>query len=81
LIAKDELIENRKTLGVRAQRRKSGVHINIAILACLRKETARRQQWQPRSTIFVTGEATPKGAEHARFRATWFNETELVHRQ
>jgi hypothetical protein len=61
LIAKDELIENRKTLGVRAQRRKSGVHINIAILACLRKETARGQQWQPRSTIFVTGEATPKG--------------------
>jgi hypothetical protein len=38
LIAKDELIENRKTLGVRAQRRKSGVHINSAILAWLGRE-------------------------------------------
>ena len=60
-LSKDELIQAGKTFRVRTQRRKTGVHINNVIPAWLGKELLTVKNGNPQY-IFMTGEATPKGA-------------------
>jgi integrase/recombinase XerD len=56
-----ELEMKGKTFRVRTQRRKTGVHINNVIPAWLGKELLTVKNGN-RSYIFISGEATPKGA-------------------
>jgi integrase/recombinase XerD len=60
-LSKDELIKAGKTFRIRTQRRKTGVHINNVIPAWLGKELLAVKNGNPQY-IFMTGEATPKGA-------------------
>jgi integrase/recombinase XerD len=60
-LSKDELVQNGNTFRVRTQRRKTGAHINNVIPAWLGKELLKVKNGNPRN-VFVSGEATPKGA-------------------
>ncbi len=60
-LSKDELIQDKKTFRVRTQRRKTGAHINNVIPSWLGKELLAVKNGNPQY-IFMTGEATPKGA-------------------
>lgn len=60
-LAKDELMQDGNTFRVRTQRRKTGAHINNVIPSWLGRELLTVKNGNPHR-IFVSGEATPKGA-------------------
>jgi integrase/recombinase XerD len=60
-LSKDELQQEGGVFRVRTQRRKTGAHINNVIPPWLGKELLRVKNGNPHF-IFITGEATPKGA-------------------
>ena len=60
-LSKDELVQTGKAFRVTVQPRKTGVHVNNVIRAWLGLELLKVRNGNP-NHIFISGEATPKGA-------------------
>ena len=60
-LSKDELVQDGKVFRVRVQRRKTGTHVNNVIPEWLGVELLKVKNGNPHF-VFVSGEATPKGA-------------------